>query len=97
MTVTGESYIFESNELGFDTSLIQPLSHAVRIRAMIARLARHFQNRNLFHIYELVRGLLLNPARQYIRTIRTFLANGPKFSRVFVGRIVSNRKIRVSP
>ena len=93
MAISGQPDIFEVHVRGLYTCLIQPLGCTMGIRTVIARLSRYIENRDTLHIYELVRGLLLNPARDEARSIRRFLANGPQLRRVFDRGIVMNRQI----
>src|SRR5215467_1370460 len=97
MAIAGQPDIFEVHVRGLYTCLIEPPGCAMGIRTVIARLSRYIENRDALHVYELVRGFLLNPARDEARPIRVFLANGPQLGRVFDGRIVMNGEIGHAP
>src|SRR5262249_30297904 len=97
MAIAGQPDIFEIHVRGLYTCLIEPLGCAVGIRTVIARLSRYIENRDALHVYELVRGFLLNPARDEIRPIRLFLANRPQLGRVFDRGIVMKREIGHAP
>src|SRR5207244_8233704 len=93
MAIAGQPDIFEVYVRGLYTCLSEPLGCAMGVRTVIARLSRYIENRDTLHVYELVRGLLLNPARDEARPIRLFLAKGPQFGRVFDRGIIMNREI----
>src|SRR6266404_5928327 len=77
VSVAGQPHIFESHEGGLYACLIEPLGDAMGVRTVVTRLSGHFEDRDTLQVYKLVRGLLLNPAWDEVRTIRLVLANGP--------------------
>ena len=97
MAIAGQPDIFEVHVRSLYTCLIEPLGCAMGIRTVIARLSRYIENRDALHVYELVRGFLLNPVWDEARPIRLFLANGPQLGRVFDRGVVMNRQIGHAP
>ena len=67
------------------------------VRTVITRLSGHIEDRNCFQVDELARRLLLNPAGDESRAIRTVLANGLEVGRFLDRGIVVNRKIGQAP
>src|SRR6267143_3805695 len=63
VTIARQSGIFEVHVGCFYACLIEPLGRAMGVRAVITRLSGHIEDRDTLQVYELVRGLRLNPAR----------------------------------
>ena len=68
-------------ERGLYTCLIKPLRYAMGVRTVITRLSCHIEDWDRLQVYELARGLLLNPARDELRPIRLVLAVASTASR----------------
>ena len=73
MAIAGQPDIFEVHVRSLYACLIEPLGCAMGVRTVIARLSRYIENPDTLHVYELVRGLLLNPARDEARPIRLLI------------------------
>src|SRR5882672_1488551 len=97
MAIPGQPDIFESHESGLYPRLIQPLCYAMRVRPVIACLPGNFEDRDSLQVHELVRGLLLNPARDEVWAIRLSLANRLQFGGFLDRRIIVNREIGHAP
>src|SRR5580704_3379846 len=65
--------IFQVHVRRPNTCLIQPLGHTMGVRMVIAPFSGHIEDGDTLQVNQLVRGLLLNEARDKARPIRPVL------------------------
>ena len=97
VAIAGQPFIFEVHERGLYSCLIEPLGYAMGVRTVITRFSGHVEDWDSHEVNELVCRLLLNPARNEVRSIRLILSDGLQLGGFVDRGIITNRKIGQTP